>query len=219
MFKNTFKNSTEDLIDTCAQIDTIAQQVSLKFSPHLDEYGMELENLSFGSLEVDEQSVEYQQFSANKMARMGKRMDAQGEAQARVITAQGKVSELQTMGEAYTTIKGIEMLQTIAENPGSGGIASAGAGLGMGMAAGTAFGSIAQSIFSGTQQQSQQPKQTGFGGASRFGTGTQESSQSHSMPPSQDPVEVLSKMKVLLEKGLITQDKYDEKVSEILSRM
>lgn len=216
--RKAFKDSNEELIDTCGQTDVIADQVSKKFAVELEEYGIQLEKLAFESLEIDENSVEYQQFNANKLSRMSKKTEAQGEAQARIISAQGKVGEMQTMGDAYTTIKGMEMLQTIAENPGAGGIASAGAGLGMGMAAGSAFGSVAQSIFSGVQQQTPKPQQSTFGGASRFGT-SQTEQPSTTAPQVQDPVEILEKMKQMLDKGLIPQAIYDQKVAEILSRM
>lgn len=217
--RKTFKSSQEELIDTCAQVDVVSEQVSEQFAKELEEYGLSLENLAFDKLDVDENSLEYQKFNEHKLDRMGKRTDAEGEARARRISAQSKKEELETMGGAYTTIKGMEMLQTIAENPGAGGIASAGAGLGMGMAAGTAFGSIAQSIFSGVQQQPQQPRQSTFGGTDRFGTGANENASATPAPQAQDPVELLEKMKVMLDKGLISQAKYDEKVTEILSRM
>lgn len=84
-----------------------------------------------------------------------------------------------------------ELLKDIAINPGAGGFAGVGAGIGMGLAAGNAFTAIASSTFS--QQQA---------------------------PPVQsDPMEVLSKLKKLLDAGLITQEKYDSKVDEIINNL
>ena len=70
-----------------------------------------------------------------------------------------------------------------------------GAGMGMGMGAGMAFG----------QMMGQQFGQQGTPGAS----------------PSQaeDPVEVLGKLKKLLDNGLISQEEYDKKKAEVLSRI
>lgn len=105
-----------------------------------------------------------------------------------------------------------ELLENITVNPASGGIAAAGAGLGMGMAAGNVFTQMANNAFSPTQpQQQQQPPQQGFGGQGRFGTGE---------PSAQpDPMESLAKMKQMLDAGLISQQVYDAKVAEILSRL
>lgn len=84
-----------------------------------------------------------------------------------------------------------ELLKDIAINPGAGGFAGVGAGIGMGLAAGNAFTAIASSTFS---QQQPQPVQS-------------------------DPMEVLSKLKKLLDAGLITQEKYDSKVDEIINNL
>lgn len=156
----------------------------------LEAYGIMLVDFTI-SLELDEE-----QRQMYEQAVRLQRMSAQGEAQARIIGAHSKVEELHTMGNAYATIKGMDMLQTIAENPGAGGIASAGAGLGMGMAAGRTFANITQSVFPGNQVQ--QPAQA---------------------PAQPDPMESLQKMKQMLDAGLIPQAVYDQKVAEILSRL
>ncbi len=106
-----------------------------------------------------------------------------------------------------------ELLKDVAINPGAGGIAAAGAGLGMGMAAGNAFAQMATTAF-GNPQPQQPPQPQGFGGQGRFGTGA---SQQPATQP--DPMESLSKMKQLLDAGLIKQEQYDAKVAEIMSRL
>lgn len=106
-----------------------------------------------------------------------------------------------------------ELLKDVATNPGAGGIAAAGAGLGMGMAAGNAFAQMATTAF-GNPQPQQPPQPQGFGGQGRFGTGTPQ--QPAAQP---DPMESLSKMKQLLDAGLIKQEQYDAKVAEIMSRL
>lgn len=108
-----------------------------------------------------------------------------------------------------------ELLKDVAVNPGAGGIASAGAGLGMGMAAGNAFAQMATTAF-GNPQPQQMPQTQGFGGQGRFGTGGAPQQPASAQP---DPMESLSKMKQLLDAGLIKQDQYDAKVAEIMSRL
>lgn len=155
----------------------------------LEPYGIQLNDFTI-ELEVDEEDL--QDF---KDKVRGQELAARGEARRRNIDARSKLQELQTMGSAYQTIKGMELLHDIANNPGAGGVASAGAGLGMGMAAGSAFGNVAQSVFS--QQAVAQPPQA-------------------AQP---DPLESLKKMKQMLDAGLITQQIYDAKVAEIMSRL
>lgn len=108
-----------------------------------------------------------------------------------------------------------ELLKDVAVNPGAGGVASAGAGLGMGMAAGNAFAQMATTAFSNTQPQQPPQHSPAFGGVDRFGLGNQP--QTVSNQP--DPMETLSKMKQMLDAGLISQKVYDDKVTEIMNRL
>ncbi len=105
-----------------------------------------------------------------------------------------------------------EILKDISTNQGSGGIAGAGAGLGMGMAAGGAFGAMAMGAFA-------QPQQTGatFGAAATGGNAAP--AQQPAPQPQSDPMEVLGKLKKMLDAGLIPQEKYDAKVDEILKNL
>ena len=109
-----------------------------------------------------------------------------------------------------------ELMENITKNPAAGGIAAAGAGMGMGMAAGNAFAQMAASAFGATQQPQQPPiKPFMSSSPDRFGTPNAASDQQ----AQSDPMAVLSKMKELLDAGLISQQAYDNKVAEILSRM
>lgn len=207
--RKAFKNSGEELIDTCEQADVIAGQVSKLFAVELEEYGMILEKLAFESLEVDEQSVEYQQFSANKMARMGKKMDAQGDVQAYQEYAQ-------VQDGLWEKFQGREILKDLANNPGAGGVASAGAGLGMGIAAGSMVGDIAKSVFS-TMQQPQQPQQpVQQGGNNRFGVGSSTSAPAES---SDEMMNKMAKLKQMLDMGAIDQEEFNTYKKQIMAKM
>lgn len=127
---------------------------------------------------------------------------------ARRLIARAHVSDA-----AYNMARQQELLENITLNSGAGGIAAAGAGMGVGMAAGNAFAQMATTAFASPQPQ-QSPQPQGFGGQGRFGTGA--SQQSAAQP---DPMESLSKMKQLLDAGLIKQEQYDAKVAEIMSRL
>lgn len=201
-------------MEVSKSVEEIAEKCKPGIQDLLQPYGIMLDNFTV-ELELDEE-----QRQMYEQAIRLQRMNAQGEAQARIIGAHSKVEEMEAMGGAYTTIKGMELLQTIAENPGSGGIANAGAGIGMGMAAGGAFNNIAQTVFSNGQTQTPpQPQTQQFGGANRFGVDSNNRVAPETGQTESDPKDSLFKMKQLLDAGLITQDMYDTKVAEILKRL
>lgn len=173
-----------------SQLKDFSKIVMPEFENLFAGYGLELVNFSFYNLNIDE-------------------TDERKKYLDRLIAAAHTGS--------YDKAVQQELLKDVAVNPGAGGVASAGAGLGMGMAAGNAFAQMATTAFSNPQPQ-QPPHPQGFGGQGRFGTGgaSQQQSASNNTP---DPVESLKKMKQMLDAGLITQQVYDNKVAEIMSRL
>ncbi|MGN0282340.1 MAG: SPFH domain-containing protein [Prevotella sp.] len=171
-------------------LNDLAALLKPRFDDMLVDYGLEIVNFSFYNLSIDETEERK------------KYLD-------RLIAAAHTGS--------YDKAVQQELLKDVAVNPGAGGIASAGAGLGMGMAAGNAFAQMAATAFSNPQPQ-QPPQPQGFGGAGRFGTGGM-AQQQQPVSAQPDPMESLSKMKQLLDTGLISQEQYNAKVAEILSRL
>ena len=100
-----------------------------------------------------------------------------------------------------------ELLKDVATNPGSGGLAGAGAGIGMGVTAGAAFASMGVTAFSTPPAAGQQPNLWGV------------APPQPTTPGQPDPVVSLTKVKQMLDAGLITQATYDAKVTEILGRL
>lgn len=172
-----------------SQLEDFATILKPRFDEVFVDYGLELVNFSFYNLNIDE-------------------TDERKKYLDRLIAAAHTGS--------YDKAVQQELLKDVAVNPGAGGIASAGAGLGMGMAAGNAFAQMATTAF-GNPQPQQAPQPQGFGGQGRFGTGSAPQQQPASAQP--DPMESLSKMKQLLDAGLIKQEQYDAKVAEIMSRL
>lgn len=172
-----------------SQLEDFATVLKPRFGEVFVDYGLELVNFSFYNLNIDE-------------------TDERKKYLDRLIAAAHTGS--------YDKAVQQELLKDVAVNPGAGGIASAGAGLGMGMAAGNAFAQMATTAFSNPQIQ-QPPQPQGFGGQGRFGTGGAPQQQPASAQP--DPMESLSKMKQMLDAGLIKQEQYDAKVAEIMSRL
>lgn len=116
------------------------------------------------------------------------------DAIAKMRNAQADKSVMGILGDDWGKQQAANILGTMAANQGAGG---AMAGIGAGMAAGSMFGTMAEQMF-----------------APSANTAGQQTAQ-----PAADPVEVLGKLKKLLDAGLIEQAEYDAKKAEILSRM
>jgi membrane protease subunit (stomatin/prohibitin family) len=110
------------------------------------------------------------------------------------------IDEAASMGaigdmDRYLKFKAARAVGDAATREGAAGPTQTGLGLGTGMA----MANILAGSMAGQQQQQQQPAQGGQAAA--------------------DPVEVLSKLKSMLDAGLISQSEYDAKKNEILSRL
>ena len=113
--------------------------------------------------------------------------------------AQAQKAVLDTLGINWAQQQSAEVLKAMAANPGN--IAGqVGAGIGMGMATANAFGEIANQMFNSNNVPPMQ-----------------NSVQNNSA--NEDPMEKLSKLKKMLDAGLIEQSEYDAKKAEILSAM
>lgn len=185
------RSRQESINAISSELEDFSEVLTPHFRTVFKQYGLELVNFSFYNLSIDE--TEERKKYLDRL----------------IATAHTG---------SYDKAVQQELLKDVAVNPGAGGIASAGAGLGMGMAAGNAFAQMATTAFTAPQpQQPQQPM--GFGGANRFGgmgAGPQQQPQTAAHP---DPMESLMKMKQMLDAGLISQQIYDAKVAEIMSRM
>lgn len=113
--------------------------------------------------------------------------------------AQAQKAALDTLGINWAQQQSAEVLKAMAANPGN--IAGQmGAGIGMGMATANAFGEIANQMFNSNTVPTMQ-----------------NAVQNNSV--NDDPMEKLSKLKKMLDAGLIEQSEYDAKKAEILSAM
>jgi len=107
-----------------------------------------------------------------------------------------KVSSMNMLGDLnrYVQFQTAESIPIAAENPG--GLAGAGAGLGAGLA-------IGQTMAQG------------------FGNAAAPAPQAQATPaqPAEDPIQLLEKLGGLLAKGILTQQEFDAKKAELLSRI
>lgn len=199
----TLNETQTELLGIEARLDEFAEAVEPFFGVAFSEYGLKLVKFSISALDVDDDELR-------------RRYDEIGmDAIAKMRNAQADKGVMGVLGDDWGRQQAANILGAVATNPGSGGVAAAGAGLGMGVAAGGVFGNMANQMFSPMQQQTQPsaaPKPSG-----RF---TQKSTDSsNTMTENDDPVAVLKKIKEMLDLGLIEQAEYDAKKSEIMSRM
>jgi membrane protease subunit (stomatin/prohibitin family) len=118
---------------------------------------------------------------------------------------QEKINERSAMGaignlDQYMKFKAAQAVEKAAENEGAGGTAGIGAGLGAGMMMANMMGQA----FQGTQQAGQQQGQQ------------QAPQQKMSADEIMSTIEKLGKMK---ESGLITQEEFDAKKKDLLSKL
>ena len=192
-----------ELLGIEAHLDEFAETVEPFFSEVLLEYGLKMTKFSIAALDIDDDELR-------------RRYDEIGiDAVAKLRAAQADRGAMDVLGDDWGKLQAANILGTLASNPGSGGIAAAGAGLGLGAAAGGVFGNMASQMFSPMQQStpSTAPKPSG-----RFNQKTVEANPATG-GSIDDPVSTLKKLKDMLDLGLIEQTEYDAKKTEILSRM
>ena len=194
-----------------ARLDEFSETIEPFMQEILDDYGLKCVKFVVAALDIDDDELR-------------RRYDEIGmDAIAKLRHAQADKTVFDILGDDWARQQSAEILRDLANNPGAGGVASAGAGMGLGFAAGGAFGSMAQNMFAplnsnNTNQQTASPQVS-----NRFqqapAAPQQPASPSAQPQGGEDPMAVLGKLKQLLDAGLIEQSEYDAKKAEVLSRM
>jgi len=183
-------NTKKEILGICAEQDVLAQNIQPILQEILDDYGVKLITFSISGIDIPENDPNRQKLE-----------DA--------FASKGVMNIL---GADWGRQQATEILHDVASNPGSGGIAAAGAGLGMGMAAGGVFGGMAQQMFSPMQQQQPpQPAQPQTSG--RF---TQKSATPADAKASASVADEIIKLKGLLDASVLTQDEFDAMKKKLL---
>lgn len=221
-FQGKIKSAVSKFLNSLEQeligIDAYMDELSEKIEPYIDEvvaeYGLKCVRFSLAGLDID--STKYDIIDESQMASISK-----------AKLAQGDKAVMDILGNDWARQQSANILGDLARNPGAGGVGAMGASMGMGMVAGNVFGNMANQMFApmggqNQQQQSVQP-QPQQSPASRFApkmqSVPQQATPASSSASADDPMEVLGKLKKMLDAGLIEQSEYDAKKNEILSRM
>ena len=213
-----FLNSLEqELIGLDAYLDELSNQIEPYIDDVLKDYGLKCVKFSLAGLDIDE--TKYDSIDDFRITAHGNNILSQSEAVAKVNLAQGDKGVMETLGEDWGRQQAANILGDLANNPGSGGIAAAGAGMGMGFAAGNVFGNMADQMFAPMKQQTPpqpvQPIQPTPSG--RFAPKSESASKSERK--TEDPAEALLKLKQLLDAGAINQNEYDTLKTEMMRKM
>lgn len=201
--------SNTEILGIDARLDEFSEIIEPYMQEILEDYGLKCVKFSIAAIDIDDDELrrKYDEIGMDAIAKMR--------------GAQADKAVMGILGDDWGRQQAANILGDLANNPSAGGVAAAGAGMGMGIGAAGAFGSMAQQMFSpmsgNINQQQQQPVQSAPSG--RF---TQKGASMNSATNSssaEDPFETLSKLKKLLDAGLIEQSEYDAKKAEILNRM
>lgn len=202
--------SDTEILGIDSRLDELSDTIEPFMQEILDDYGLKCVKFTVAAVDIDDDELR-------------RRYDEIGiDAIAKMRNAQADKAVMGILGNDWGKQQAANILGNLSMNPGAGGVAAAGAGMGMGMAAGGAFGSMAQQMFAPMSNSVpvQQPQPFQQAPSGRFSQAPQgNNTQTPPSPSQKDPMEVLGKLKRMLDAGLIEQAEYDAKKAEILSRM
>lgn len=209
-----------ELLGIEARIDEFSEELHPVMKEIMSDYGVNCEVFTISALDLDDTELrhKYDEIGMDAIAKM------------REIQLQKAAFDV--LGDDWARQQSADILSKLAENPGAGGVASAGAGLGMGFAAGGAFGSMAQNMFapmSQPQVNQAMPQQAPSGRFSQQApvqpqanpyqqTPAAAPAPAPAAPAADDPMAKLQQLKQFFDMGLINEQEYNSKKMEILSK-
>ena len=186
--------SDVEVLGIDARLDEFSELIQPKVQEIVETNGLKCVNFSIMAIDIDDENG------------LREKYDQIGMSQIETLRgAQAQRAAMDTLGINWAQQQSAEILKTMAQNPGN--IASQiGAGFGMAGATANAFGNMANQMFNNGQLNQNEAGQTGQNVAP---AGNQ----------ADDPIEKLSKLKKMLEAGLIEQADFDKKKAEILASL
>lgn len=202
----SLNESNTELLGIDSRLDEFSEIIEPFMQEVLDDYGLRCVKFVVAAIDIEDDELrrKYDEIGMDRIQKI------------RMAQADKEVKEM--LGEDWIPIKGLDVLEDIANNPGAGGVAAAGAGMGMGIGAASAFGSIAQQVFSpvtnGFLQQQQMPIQPQT--SRRY---VQESAESRENKPIRSKVERFKELQELLEIGALSLEEFEKKRKEIIEEI
>ena len=206
-----------ELLGIEARLDEFSQQLKPYMDELLSEYGLTCTHFVVAALDLDDDELR-RRYDEIGMGAYETVKQAQAEKLAKVELAQGDKAAMDTLGEDWARLQASNILGDLANNPGAGGIASAGAGLGMGISAGNVFGSMAQQMFAPMNTGNAQTN-TNAPAVEKTGRCVQKNDTDTTTSTADDPVKKIKQLKEMFDLGAITEEEFEAKKKEILDRM
>lgn len=213
------KSSNSEVLGICEYQIELSHLIKPFLWKAMAEYGLSLENFTIAAMDIPDDDP-------NRVM---------------LENAYAQHASLKVLGEDWARLESAKILEKLAENPGAGGMGSMGAGMGMAMAAAPVFANLAQQMFGNApsvdnrnEPSAPAPFGSGFGTPASnaqptpapipaptvgndFGAGFAEAKPS--VPVENDFEKSMQKLKFLHDNGMISQEAYDAKIQEIMSRM
>ena len=198
--QTAIQDSKEEIYRTFNKKNLISEtEICPKLQSILEGYGLKLINFSIATLQFVNDALR-QNYETRIQQISLDALEKQKIAQAEAL---GKKAEFDILGEKWILQQEATILKDFANNPGAGGLATAGAGLGMGMATAPAFAGMAQhfmgSMDNWGQKHNNREEQKGD---STF------AEPNNKEIPKEDPREKLNQLKGMLEDGFISQEEF-----------
>lgn len=195
-------------------LETLSTTLKSMLVPVYLEYGIELAQFVVNTVVKPDGNAAYEKFKSlhfrqyadiaeAKLRQQVSVIEAETEAQRTVIASQAMATKRAQEGYTYQQERGFDVAHDVARNEAVGQFTNLGVGLGTAAGVGGAVGGLVGNAIHGAI-----PSTHGEGGP----LATDEVKK-------EDPIETLSKLKKLLDAGLIEQADYDTKKAEVLSRM
>lgn len=211
--------SNTELLGIDSRLDEFSNAIQPYMQETLDNYGLRCVKFVVSAIDIDDDELRKRYDEIGMNAYEERRM-----ANAKTMSQR---EAMDVLGGDWGKQQSADILRDLANNPSAGNMGTMGAGMGMGMAAVSVFGNMANQMFEPMYNNSNQnPNPASEQETTSSGRYTQQSAADQSQKePTQasvmkeDPVEILSRLKRMLDAGLIDQSEYDSKKADILSRM
>lgn len=206
-----------NIFDVDACLEDFNNELFNQMIPEYDEYGMALRKLYVTNVVKPEGDRNYEHFKnlhyqsqtsvmEGNIAIQRAALDAQARAVAMDIESKALAEKRAREGYTYQQERGFDVAHDVARNEAIGQFTNMGIGLGTMSSVGSVVGGVMSDSLNNT-----------------VGVAAVNQAQHVNTPATEDsdndPVKVLSKLKELLDNGLISQEEFDEKKKEILGRM
>ena len=142
-----FNSYSEEFIGIEENLEELSEQLQPEIDRIMNPYGLQCVKFTIAAMDIS--TEKYDRIDDINIGVFGQ-----------VQTARGEKAAKDAMGADYATIKGMHILESLAQNPAAGGAAGFQAGMAMGQTAATVYSTIAENVFGSARQDFFEKKDT-----------------------------------------------------------